>query len=614
MGLDNTTGDVVIAADGIFDLGTSRLSNGNLAAAVGSLIAGGTLIDVTISGTLTQEINRNTLWEGTITNQGTITFTDDSTNNIGGVPDTRFHLDTVVTLTGGGTVLLTGAETGFAGSGTLINVDNTIEAGTSAMINVPVQNGVMGVLSIGDGKRLQLDGAVSGGTLTSHAGGLITTGANGKLSDLVLTGTLTNQRHNALLLEGTITNQGVLTMETDSTNNIGNIPDTRFVVNSAVTLTGAGEVVLTGSETGFTGEGVLTNVNNTIRGFGQIQVTTINQGTIAVEGGKLSLESSIEIDNSSGAITIAADAGLNMGTGMILGGTITATLGSTVRDGTLNGITLSGTLTEEINTGTVLAGTIINQGTLTFAIDGTNNIGGVPDTRFSINEQATLSGGGEIVLTGNETGFAGSGTLTNANNTIRGFGQIQVTTINQGTIIAEGGQLQVLRDLTGSGEIQISAGAELEFNASLLSMNKISADPAGTFDFNGSRLEFNEFVGDFTHDTGTLSPAIEQGNATLTGNYTMNSNATLEIEIAGTAAGEFDVLQVSGDANVDGTLHLQATQQIAALGTSQTMDVLTAGSLNGTFDNLPAAGDHIGYGVFLDALNFDTAGDRVELP
>ncbi len=613
--IDNTNGLTLITATGVLDLGTSRLSHGNLSGVVGSLIAGGTLADVSIFSTLTQAINRNTIWEGAISNSRTITFTDDSSNNFGGVLDTRFHLDTPVTLDGGGTIVLMGSQTGLDGSGTLTNVDNTIEAGNGGVLDVDIQNGATAVISIGDGKRLQLNASVTGGTLTSHENGRINTGTNGKLKDLTVTGTLTNRIHNGLLLEGTITNQGVLTMEADGTNNFGGIPDTRFEIETPVTLTGGGEVVLTGTETGFTGAGVLTNADNTIRGFGQIQVQTVNQGTIAIEGGTLSLESGITIDNTAGAVEVAADGNLNLGTGTLRGGALSATLGSIVRNGTLDGVTLTGTLTQSINRGTTLAGTITNQGMLTFTADGTNNFSGIPDTRFSVDTTATLAGGGELVLNGSETGLSGNGLLTNTNHTIRGFGQIQVKTINENLIRAEGGKLVVSRDSTGtsSGKWRVAPGAELEINTLLFSSHTIDINATGTFDFNGTRLEVVSFVGDFQHDTGTYAPGRQMGVSTLTGDLQMSSNAALEIQFSGDAAGEFDLLHISGTATVDGELQVRAIEQIGVMSTSVTFTALTAGSLEGTFDDLPIAGDHVGFGVFIDSLDFDTANDLIEI-
>jgi len=57
-------------------------------------------------------------------------------------------------------------------------------------------------------------------------------------------------------------------------------------------------VVFNGSETGLTGSGTLTNVDNTIRGVGQIQVETINQDTVRAEGGILLISDGVLLDNS----------------------------------------------------------------------------------------------------------------------------------------------------------------------------------------------------------------------------------------------------------------------------------------------------------------------------
>ncbi len=63
---------------------------------------------------------------------------------------------------------------------------------------------------------------------------------------------------------------------------------------------------------------------------------------------------------------------------------------------------------------------------------------------------------------------------------------------------------------------------------------------------------------------------------------------------------------------VDGTLAVRAVDQIGAVGTSATITILTAfDSLTGTFDNLPAVGDHLGFGVFFDGINIFTANKQI---
>ena len=118
--------------------------------------------------------------------------------------------------------------------------------------------------------------------------------------------TITKQVNTSTTLEGTINNQGVLSFQRDDLNNaLGGIIDTEFRIDSAVSLTGGGEVILNGFKSGFEGSGTLTNVDNLIRGDGTFAVATINQGTLSAQGGRLSAFNSI---TGTGFIEIASGA------------------------------------------------------------------------------------------------------------------------------------------------------------------------------------------------------------------------------------------------------------------------------------------------------------------
>ena len=73
----------------------------------------------------------------------------------------------------------------------------------------------------------------------------------------------------------------------------------------------------------------------------------------------------------------------------------------------------------------------------------------------------------------------------------------------------------------------------------------------------------------------------------LGGNYTQLDFTTLKIDLGGSVAGEFDQLQVAGNAVLNGTLDVSMLDGFTATA-GQTFDIITANSVTGTFDNVIA--------------------------
>ena len=250
------------------------------------------------------------------------------------------------------------------------------------------------------------------------------------------------------IVAGEISNSGTLTFEGDTSTTA----DETLLISGGVSLSGGGQVVLVdndsviGNAAPFIGgtAGVLTNVDNTIRGQGTVGVQLTNESLVRAEGGTLTLGAAT--DNSAGNIEIAADGRLQNSVS-ITGGTITAEAGSKLASGlgVYQDVTFAGTASVETGQ-TIVAGEISNSGMLTF--EGDTSTG--TDENLLISGATSLSGGGQVVLVdndsviGNAAPFIGgeTGVLTNVDNTIRGTGRIQNITIeNQGTIRAEGGEL-----------------------------------------------------------------------------------------------------------------------------------------------------------------------------
>ena len=109
----------------------------------------------------------------------------------------------------------------------------------------------------------------------------------------------------------------------------------------------------------------------------------------------------------------------------------------------------------------------------------------------------------------------------------------------------------------------------------------------------GGTTVFSGFFGTCTagnatiiNNGGTVSPGDDApGTLTVNNNYTQGSNGRLLIDIAGPNAGEFSVLDVLGNANLDGILHpVLLNGFIPTVGESFTFLDYTA--LTGTFPGL----------------------------
>lgn len=388
-----------------------------------------------------------TTFAGTIVNAGklTVASTANTTDFIFGGANP--------TLTGGGSVLLTGTGTnrlyGAVGSTTLTNVDNIISgfgslganqltlvnnsdihaniAGTTLTVDpspsvtntgqMRASNGAIlrlqdgsflntggTVSATGTGSKVQFSGAtVSGGALSSSTGGLLEIAGNSTFANFGLTSGSTLQLVNSLTatLQGSISNQGTLQM-------LGAANTTDLIVDTAgVTLTGAGVIELTDSTAnrfyGANGAATLTNSGNTIRGAGQLgvdQLTFVNHGTVIANG-----TSPLVIDVTGTSFTHSGQLYATGAGGLHLNDT-TFTNSGFVGIGAGSHLTAAGAISQSSSGRTVL-----DAGTLTAtSFQNEGLVGGAGTISGPVINSGILSPGGN--LTG-----SGIGTLT-FNNTL----------------------------------------------------------------------------------------------------------------------------------------------------------------------------------------------------
>ncbi len=470
------------------------------------------------AGVVQFDNNTDTTFNGTVNNSGRILI------NAGGNL-TRLIIGGDVTLTGGGALTFSGVNAQLTGGFQLTNLNNQIQgfgnlganltsflnqAGGVINANVNAQSLLVdpgaggfvnqGLLEATNGGLLTLTGnggggfndaggtiradgtgsqvvlvngaVISGGTLSGTNGGQIIAGDTAFLSNVTLSGTPGTANfviaNNAdAHVSGTITNTGLMLVV--STGNLS-----RLILDANTTLNGGGTIILAPlSGTGnlnaqITGGSILTNVDNTIEGSGNLGANAIgiingaggivnamafgtgfilsvdpgaagfvNQGLLeATSSGVLQLTGNGGGGfNNAGGTILANGAGsevqlfnsvsITAGTLQTLnGGVIRAVGGYSV---VLNGLTINGNYIDDNNADTHITGTINNLGSITL-----NSAGNL--SRLILDANTTLTGGGTLSLVGVNAQIIGASTLTNFDNVIHGQGNIganQTAIINQ---------------------------------------------------------------------------------------------------------------------------------------------------------------------------------------
>lgn len=172
-------------------------------------------------------------------------------------------------------------------------------------------------------------------------------------------------------------------------------------------------------------------------------------------------------------------------------------------------------------------------------------------------------------------------------------------------------EFQVVTELASNLNIDVASGATLEFNNTLEQAGKtITTTGSGTVMFNNlvtgapaapiaaaaGIIGGSGVIDGALHNQGAIvAPGNSPGTLTIAGDYTQDSQGSLEIEIAGTLEGiEHDVLVVQGMASFDGALDVvllddgNGNEYTPAVGDQYS--ILDLGDVTGEFAsvNLPS--------------------------
>jgi hypothetical protein len=519
-----------VAQNAVVNIQSALITGGTLQTANGGVIRdidrGSAINNVTLAAGGDLHITNNSYLfaSGSFVNEGSV-FLDSAGN------DTRLFASGTVTLTGGGLIRFSdNPNNTISATGSnplLINQDNLIEGGGQigdgllSMINQGA-----GIIDASDGNALRI--VMSGRTLTNfgtieatsttpgnaglqiisstidnsgsnNAGVILANGTNSHVniaSSAILGGTLVTANGGVfqevdrsgfiggvtlnkggalhvvndqfLTIGGSLVNQGTLFMDS-----VGN--DTRIIASGSVTLTGTGAVHLSDNPNNLIGGGggsVLTNLDNTISGSGQIGdgnliFNNAVQGTVNATGagaalvlgggvtmsnagllegtGPTALRISTTINNVGTIAAPVAGSHVDLASATINGGILSTANGGVIqavdRGSALNGVTIAAGATVAVLNSQYLAlqGVVTNLGTIQL-----NSIGN--DTRLNIVPELTLTGGGIVQIGGNPNNsiLGGSSGFTIANDTIQGSGPIGdgnmlLSLGSGGTIVSTGG-------------------------------------------------------------------------------------------------------------------------------------------------------------------------------
>ena len=466
---------------------------------------------------------------GNVTDNGTLAFDRSDAVTFGGVISATGSLVQL----GNGTLTLTGNNTYSGGT--------TISAGTLQLGNGGTTGSITG--NVTDNGTLAFDrsNSVTFGEVISGVGTLVQSGSG----TLILTG-------NNTYSGGTTISAGALQIGSGGTTGsiVGDVTDNGTLafdrsdsVTFAGVISGAGALVQSGSGT------LVLNGNNSYSGG-----TTISAGTLQIgNGGTTGSIIGNVIDNAAlvfdrrdtvtfGGIVSGAGDLVQLGTGLILTGNNTYSGGTTISAGTLQ-IGNGGT------SGSIV-GNVIDNGNLDFSRSDSITFGGV------------ISGTGTLVQ-------MGSGTLTLTADNSYGGG----TTINTGASLqlGNGGTTgSIIGNVTDNGSLIFNRSDNVAFNAIISGSGNLVQNGSGTTVLGGA----NTYAGGTIINNGTLlvnnSQALGLGNVVVNGgvlgadpqpinvkgNYTQNAGGSLQLQVAGANPGQYDVLNVGGNATLGGTLQL----------------------------------------------------------
>jgi autotransporter-associated beta strand protein len=604
-GANSLTGTVFI------DNGTLQIEGSqNIGTATINLANAGARLDLSTAGSTT--LSNTVIGNGGIVKTGTGTVFLTGANTYAGGTDIQQGAIRVTDVSFLGTGAIT-VQAGAALDLLIANAQTLNQTITGA--GILRKSGAGDLTLLGNGLTGGVDitnGRVIVNTANALGGGPVTTAVDTQLVfDTVTTETIGNliSGAGALIKDGT----GVLVVQNANTYSGGTIINAgRLGLNNGQGL-GTGDVlILQGAQLSIGG----VTVANNIGGVGQVIKTANNTGALTgintYSGGT---------DIQQGTLVVNSPAALGTGGVQMAGGTVLA-----IDYSGANNVALANVLSG--------AGALVKNGSGTVVINtaGNSYSGGttVNAGRLGLNFGDGLGTGAVTVNAGAELGI---GAITLANNvsgagrivkTSTGAAALTGTNTHTGGIDIQGGSLAVTGNAAlGTGAVTIAGGASLDYtNTGSVSFanglggggtfNKLGAGELsfitnftlGTLNVNAGRARINaiattnanvasgaalggtgRIIGNLA-SSGTVAPGDGIGTLTVQGNYTHAADAVLEIEFD--ANGNIDLLDVTGNATLNG-----GTLRFVGIGGAEGQGgtfLRTGGTLTGTFATVETVG------------------------
>jgi len=569
-----STGTATVDGAGSTWTNSSNLFVGNTGAGTLAITNGGTVTNTdgfignnagstgtaTVDGAGSTWTNSSDLYVGAFGGTGTLNIQNGGTvtNTIGFIGYDAGSTGTA-TVDGAGSTWTNSSslQVGREGNGTLNLTGGVV---SSSLVDLAVNVGSTGTLNFGTG------GTVGTLTTTNILGGLGTAVVNfnhaGSIAfNQVMSGSL------AVNKLGT----GTTTLSSPNTYTGGTTINAGMLRTTNTTALGTGPVTI--------------NAGGTLDPVGQLNINSLtwNGGTIAS-----SLGTTTDLVNSTGALTLASPRTFAFTPGA---GFLAATPYQILSASNM------GTYTMADFAGNILFGLMP-----TFSIGGndlfvsfiSSSSGPLLQNSAPVNTPIFA----DFVVNGvASTGNPAESNIVNAlifdpSSSLQVFNDLVVTSgeftvaagsasINGGTVSTPGGFTKLgAGALIATSTFNVAGPANIEGGA--LIVNGRFTAGGGLTVFQSALLGGSGVINANVINNGTISPGNSPGTLTINGDFTQNAGGTLLIEIANLNV--FDRLIVSGAASLAGTLQVADLGGQLAFG--QQYEILQAGSINGTFDDI----------------------------
>jgi hypothetical protein len=323
---------------------------------------------------------------------------------------------------------------------------------------------------------------------------------------------------------------------------------------------------------------------NVTTGMGGTSTNQVNTGTSNPNA------KSITVDLASFRMNADNSRTITLGTASTAGSFILTenfTTGSSVFDANSNR-SLGVTFYDNLN--------LINRGT---GLASVGLVGPVlVQTRFGSSGAGTITFGGGGSWSFLEKGYLGQ--RADATQTVAVVLSDSGPDIFTGVLEYGGTNASILDTLA------INSGTYRLNNATTIASSGVTVGASGTLGGNGT-------ISGAVTVAGTLAPGLSPGTLNFTDNLTLNSTATLQLEVTGIGAGQFDILNGDGanTLTLGGILAIDNTGYSATFGDSITV-FTNWNSITGSFDSITGTG--LGGGLSWDTTSLYSAGVLTVVP